>query len=92
MTTTIRMRRCGPDHTLDGYIFTNHDHARAWLSQPFVNMDEIVLEEIEVGPLMRCRHCNGTGHRQDTKIVRRLTAEEAKMLHTIEIEIGSTNQ
>lgn len=74
--TTIRMRRCGPDRTLDGYVFSDRDHARRWLSQEFVNGD-VDLDEVQVGPLIKCRSCQGSGFRQDIRTLGRLTIEEA---------------
>lgn len=76
MTATIRMVRCGTSRTLDGYIFTDREHARQWLSQPYIDIGSIVLEEVEVGPLMACPRCAGSGFRQDVKRIRRLTPEE----------------
>ena len=73
--TTIRMRRCG-DPTLDGYIFTDWEHARAWLTQPFVKPDEVQLEEVQTGPWMPCPRCRGSGSRQDVKTIRKVTFEE----------------
>lgn len=74
--TTIRMLRCGVDRTLDGYIFTDRAHARLWLSQAFCKGADIRLEEVELGPIMRCARCGGTGHRQDVKRGRSLTLDE----------------
>lgn len=72
---TVRMRRCGPDRTLNGYVFTDMAHARQWLSQEFVKGD-VDLDEVEIGPIVRCRSCNGSGFRQDQKMRGRLTLEE----------------
>ena len=76
MTKTNRMRRA-TERTLDGYIFTDRAHAREWLRQPFVDMAGIQLEEVEVGPLVPCPRCGGSGHRRDVRVIRRLTTEEA---------------
>jgi hypothetical protein len=76
MSTTIRMRRCGADQTLNGYIFSDHKHAREWLSQSFVNLAEVMLEEVEVGPTMPCQRCGGSGSHRVVKPGRRLSAEE----------------
>jgi hypothetical protein len=76
METTLRMRRCGMDRSLDGYVFADRKHAHLWLSQSFIDRAQIVLEEVEVGPLRTCPRCGGLGHRQDVKLIRRLSAEE----------------
>ena len=52
--TTIRMVRC-PDRTLWGYIFKNVAHAKGWLKNYKPN--DVVLEKVEVGPLLPCRSC-----------------------------------
>lgn len=74
--TTIRMRRCGSDRTLNGYVFSDRDHARRWLSQEFVKGD-VDLDEVQMGPLVQCRSCQGSGFRQAMKVLGRLTIEEA---------------
>lgn len=75
--TTIRMRyHKEPDHTSNGYIFTNVAHARDWLTQKFVRPAEISLEEVAVGDLVRCRHCDGSGYKQSVRSVRKLSVGE----------------
>lgn len=74
--TTIRMKRCGVDSTLHGYIFSDRSHARQWLSAFIDDADSFRLEEVEVGPLMKCGAC-GIVHRQSVKVVRQVTFAEA---------------
>lgn len=76
MTRSIRMLRCDPDDTLNGYVFTDFAHARAWLRQSFVDRYETKLEEVEVGEPRRCRTCGGSGVRQTIKAVRKLSVDE----------------
>lgn len=76
--TTIRMRRCGGESTLDGYVFADHAHAHQWLSQSYVDRAKIQLEEVEVGPITRCRRCGGAGSYQSVKIIRKLTPDEVQ--------------
>ena len=64
------------DRTLDGYIFTDREHARQWLSQVCIKRDEVRLEEVAVGPVMCCPRCGGSGVRQDVKLLRKITIEE----------------
>lgn len=73
---TIRMRRCGMDSTLNGYVFADRTHAHRWLSQPFVDRSKVELDEVLVSPPRQCRSCGGSGYHQDTRLVRRLTNEE----------------
>jgi len=54
-------------NTLNGYVFCDRNHARTWLSQSFVDRDEIMLEEVTVSPIHRCQKCNGTGSLQSIK-------------------------
>lgn len=75
--TTIRMHYPKePDHTSNGYIFTDMKHARDWLTQKFVRPAEISLEEVAVGELVRCRHCDGIGYKQSVRPVRKLSVGE----------------
>lgn len=74
--TTIRMLYPKQENTLDGYVFSNMEHARQWLAQPFVDPSEIRLEEVQVGELCRCRYCGGSGFRQSVNVVRKLTVAE----------------
>lgn len=74
--TTIRMRRCGMDRTLDGYVFSDMAHARQWLSQGFVRRAEIQLEEVTVEPPKRCPRCDGAGHLDVVRFLRKLTPQE----------------
>jgi len=76
MTMTIRICHCGQDHTLNGYIFTDFSHAQKWLSQEWIDGEDVTLEEIEVGPFTRCSRCDGSDFRQDTKTIGRLTLNE----------------
>jgi hypothetical protein len=76
MNETIRIRRCA-DSTLNGYVFSDRQHAHEWLRQPCVDRTKIELEEVEIGALMPCPRCGGSGYRLDVKLIRRLTAEEA---------------
>lgn len=71
---SIRMVRS--PHGVNDYVFTDMDHARKWLTQAFVMRDDIVLEEVDVGPLCKCRTCGGAGFRQTIKPIRRLTVQE----------------
>lgn len=76
-TTTIRMRICDGDRTLNGYIFANRDHARQWLSQPFMADKKVQLEEVEVGPMTKCSRCGGSGiHPARVKVLREITIKE----------------
>jgi hypothetical protein len=74
--TSIRMARCGFDRTLDGYVFSDLAHARLWLSQSFVVATGVVLDEVEIGPLLRCKRCDGSGFHQTTRSIRPLTVRE----------------
>lgn len=76
---TYRMVRVGDENTLNGYVFTDKRHAHEWLSQGFVDRTKIVLDEVQVGPLMPCRQCGGSGFQQHVKKIRRLT--EAEVFH-----------
>lgn len=80
MTRSIRIhfQRGHPEreHTLDGYVFDDMQHAQRWLEQGFVDRKAIWLEEVEVGELERCRHCGGSGHRRSIRRVRSLTCDE----------------
>lgn len=66
-TTTFRMRYRG--NTLDGYVFTDLDHARQWLMQPIIDRSKIQIEPVEVGEPRQCRMCSGTGYHQTIKVV-----------------------
>lgn len=72
---TIRMMR-GGDHTLNGYVFTDLDHARQWLSQSFVDRAKTEIEEVEVGLWGGCPHCGGAGWTRPTKVIGKLTVDE----------------
>lgn len=72
---TIRMKQCGVDRTLAGYVFTDRAHARLWLSQPFVHRDDVLLEEVEAGPWQPCQRC-GVGHTRVVKLIRRLSIDD----------------
>lgn len=65
--STLRMRERGS--TLDGYIFTDLDHARQWLRQPIIDQSKITVELVEVGEYHPCRMCGGTGHHQKVKVL-----------------------
>ena len=56
--------------------FSDWQHARSWLAQPFIKRDEVQLEEVAVGPLIGCPRCGGSGWRQDVKPIRKLTIDE----------------
>jgi hypothetical protein len=73
--TTIRMRRA-PDQTLHGYVFTDDDHARQWLSSLKVTASEVRLERVVVGELQRCNRCGGQGHTQSIKKLHDIELEE----------------
>ena len=73
---TMRLRCNRKDSTLDEYLFTDLDHARTWLTQPFVRPGDYRLEEVEVGEMTRCKHCKGEGFTQSVKLVRRLSVED----------------
>ena len=69
MTETLRVvRRHRPHADLHGYVFTDLAHAREWLCQSFVADMQMMLEPVDVGPLMPCPRCNGQGWRQDIKV------------------------
>ena len=71
--TTVRMKRA-PEATLDGYVFSDDEHARTWL-RPYRGMD-VVLERVRVGPLKSCPRCGGAGHTQKIEKVSDLTLQE----------------
>lgn len=50
---TIRMRT-SPERTLNGYIFSDHAHARTWLSERGWGPQDVRLERVKVGELVRC--------------------------------------
>lgn len=77
---TIRMKRCGIDNTLHGYVFSDRAHARQWLAGYTSESAGFQFEEVQVGPLMPCPRCGGAGHRQDVKAIRRLTFAEVLQL------------
>lgn len=75
MRTTLRMREKGS--SLDGYIFSDREHARQWLRQPCINREAILVEPVEVSPLVRCTKCSGEGFHQTVKAVGgKMTAAE----------------
>lgn len=58
---SVRFRHVGPSYsTLDGYVFSDYQHATEWLSQRFVDDEfraEYSLEEVTcVG--ISCRNCH----------------------------------
>jgi hypothetical protein len=76
MTRTIRLIPRNKHDTLLGYVFTNFQHAREWLSQEIIDKEAYSLEEVEAGPIERCPRCGGSGTTQVVKVMRRLTARE----------------
>lgn len=64
---TVRMFYRDKDNTLNGYVFSDRAHARQWLSQKFVDLSEITLQEVSLGELRRCRMCDGTGYHLSVK-------------------------
>jgi len=73
--TRIRMRKA-PDSTLNGYIFTDDAHAKAWLSQMKVEASDVRLEVVEVGSMCRCSKCGGSGFTQKVRKVADIGLEE----------------
>ena len=65
----IRMRLLPHDRedTLSGYIFSDNQHARDWLTQSFVDRSAYSLEAVEVGERRRCSMCHGSGFIQTVK-------------------------
>ena len=64
---TLRMHWRGS--TLDGYIFSDQEHARQWLMQPIIDRAKISLEPVEVGAFRPCPNCCGSGFHRAVKSV-----------------------
>ncbi len=75
---TIRMTE--PGSTLNGYIFSDNEHAKAWLSQKFVQEDpsKYRLERVRVvKESCRCKKCDGSGwSRPQIETLEKLTVDE----------------
>jgi len=69
------MKRC-PDLTLWGYVFTDEDHARKWLSAYGARAAEFQLERVHVGPLQACKSCGGSGFHQSVKKIENVSLAE----------------
>ena len=77
VTISIRLRvRANGDRTLQGYVFSNREHARAWLTQAWVKPADYTLEVVEVDDLCRCAKCDGTGFSQTVKVTGTTTIED----------------
>jgi hypothetical protein len=76
MTVSVRLLPRDRQDTLYGYVFADNEHAREWLTQPFVDRGAYKLEKVEVGELHRCRFCDGSGVRQSIKSIATMTVEE----------------
>jgi hypothetical protein len=77
MGASVRLRvRANGDRTLQGYVFTDRQHARAWLSQSWVRPEDYALDTVEVGALCRCIRCDGSGFTQAMKTTGKMTIEE----------------
>lgn len=76
MTVSVRLLPRDRMDTLYGYVFSDNEHAREWLTQSFVDRDAYMLEKVEVGELHRCRFCDGSGVRQSIKSDGKMTVEE----------------
>ena len=75
-TRTLKLIERAKDSTLTGYLFTDLKHAYEWLTQKWVKPELFALQEVDVGPLVRCRRCDGSGFHQTVKPLRRLTVDE----------------
>ena len=73
---SIRLMPRSLQDTLRGYIFSDTQHARAWLTQEWVRPDDYRLKEVEVGELCRCTRCDGSGYTQTVKTLGELTVAE----------------
>jgi hypothetical protein len=76
MVRTLKLIERARYSTLTGYLFTDREHARVWLTQKWVKPGRFTLQEVEVGPMVRCKRCGGTGYHQTVERVRDLTVEE----------------
>lgn len=76
MTRTIRLIPRERGSTLHGYVFTDPEHAREWLSMPIIDGGDYVLQEVEAGPLEKCPRCGGSGTLQTVKVLRTLSVAE----------------
>ena len=75
-TRTIRLIERSRDSTLTGYIFTDFNHAREFLTQSWVKPERFTLEEVAAGDFVRCTKCDGLGHTRRVTALRKLTVEE----------------
>ena len=76
MSKTFRLIERSKDSTLTGYVFTGPEHAREWLTQKWVKPGRFTLQEVDVGPFIRCKRCDGSGSHRTVRLVRDLTVEE----------------
>ena len=75
MTVTYRLRCAG---TLDHYVFSDEAHAKQWLNQDIVKTHHATmrLEQVEVGPFVRCSKCKGEGFTRSVRLIRKLSVAD----------------
>jgi len=79
----MRRIRLNTKGDLDGYLFSDNEHARNWLRQIFVQAPEYMVSIVDAEEKRKCPHCGKVDHR--IKVITTMRPEQFLQMSDSEI-------